>query len=354
MPLTVLSVGYPLAKVSDSTAGGAEQVLSSLDAALVRRGHHSLVLAPAGSRGRGLLVSVPLPSGILDGRAKRESQRKFKQLLDQTLDHYRVDVVHMHGLDFSEYLPECDVPVVVTLHLPLTWYGRDVLRDSRPNIMRVCVSNSQARFAPAGVGIDRIIPNGIDLVRFRPARRKANYAVCIGRICPEKGFHLAIDAAQRAGIELVLAGIVFEYPEHREYFDSMIAPWLTKRIRYIGAVGGERKARLLAGAQCLLVPSLVSETSSLVAMEAMASGTPVIAWRSGALPEIVSEGRTGFLVDNVEQMADAIADAGAIRPEVCRHEAELRFSSEKMISEYLDLYHSVAASSVVVRELQAA
>ncbi len=351
MPLTVLSVGYPLAKVSDNTAGGAEQVLSMLDVALVREGHHSLVLAPAGSRCHGLLIPVAVSSGLLNGGAKREARRMFKQLLNHTLDRYPVDVIHMHGLDFSEYLPDSDVPVVVTLHLPLDC--RDALQDSASHITRVCVSSSQARRALAGTRIDCVIPNGIDLTRFRPTRRKGNYAVVIGRICPEKGFDLAIDAAQRAGTDLVLAGTVFEYPEHREYFNSKIAPRLSERVRYLGAIGGERKSRLLAGARCLLIPSLVPETSSLVAMEAMASGTPVIAWRSGALPQIVTEGRTGFLIDEVVQMAHAITVAESIRPDVCRREAERRFSSEKMISEYFELYRSVTASTEV-RELLAA
>src|SRR5207248_2989597 len=241
-----------------------------------------------------------------------------------TLARYSVDVIHLHGLDFSEYLPDSDIPVIVTLHLPLEWYARDALQDSGLNITRVCVSSSQARRALAGTRIDCVIPNGIDLTRFRPARKKGNYAVVIGRICPEKGFNLAIDAAQRAGIDLVLAGTVFEYPEHRQYFDSKIAPHLSDTIHYIGAVGGERKARLLAGARCLLIPSLVAETSSLVAMEAMASGAPVVAWRNGALPEIIQDGRTGFVVDSVEQMAHAITVAESIRPEICRREAEQR------------------------------
>jgi glycosyltransferase involved in cell wall biosynthesis len=353
MPLTVLSVSYPLAKVSENTAGGAEQVLSMVDAALVHQGQRSLVLAPSGSQCHGLLIPVPVPSRLLDQAAKQEARRKFREFLNHTLDRYLVDVVHMHGLDFSEYLPDSDVPVVVTLHLPLTWYAADALRNSDSHITRVCVSSPQARRAPPAIRIDRVIPNGIDLTRFRPARRKSNYAVAIGRLCPEKGFDLAIDAAQRAGIDLVLAGTLFEYPEHREYFNSKIAPRLGQRVRYLGAVGGERKACLLAGAKCLLIPSLVSETSSLVAMEAMASGTPVIAWRSGALPEIVVEARTGFLVDSVEQMAHAITVAESVRPEVCRREAERRFSSERMISEYFELYRSVTASTEG-RELLAA
>ncbi len=344
MPLTVLSVSYPLARVSENTAGGAEQVLAILDEALVRRGHRSLVLAPAGSRCYGLLIPAQIPTGVLDENAKQEARRTLKRLLDRVLARHRVDIVHMHGLDFSEYLPDPDIPVVVSLHLPLSWFETDALRSAAGSYKTlVCVSKAQVRSAPSGVYIDRVIPNGINLERFNPARKKGNYVLALGRICPEKGFHLALDAVERGGVELILAGSVFAYPEHQSYFDSMIRPRLGRNARFIGAVGGERKAHLLAGAQCLLAPSLVPETSSLVAMEAIASGTPVIAWCSGALPEIVNDGRTGFLVNSVEQMADSISRVESIDPNYCRVEAERRFSSERMIAEYLNLYHSILA-----------
>ncbi len=354
MPLTVLSVSYPLARVSENTAGGAEQVLAILDEALVRCGHRSLVLAAAGSRCSGLLIPAQFPTGILDENAKQEARRTLKRLLNRALAHYRVDVVHVHGLDFSEYLPDCNIPVVVSLHLPLSWYETEALKSAAASYRTlVCVSKTQARSAPSDVHIDRVIPNGINLERFSPARKKGNYALAMGRICPEKGFHSALDAAERADVELILAGNVFAYPEHQSYFDSMIRPRLGRNARFIGAVGGERKAHLLAGTRCLLAPSLVPETSSLVAMEAIASGTPVIAWRGGALPEIVSDGRTGFLVNSVEQMADAISRVESIDPGLCRAEAERRFSSERMIADYLNLYHSILASTKMP-ELEAA
>src|SRR5690348_3218889 len=115
MRLTVLSVSYPLAKVSSGTAGGAEQVLATIDRALVRDGHRSLVLAPEGSHCYGLLIPALIPSGVLDDVARREARKVFKQLLERTLARFSVDVVHMHGLDFSEYLPVGDVPLVVSL-----------------------------------------------------------------------------------------------------------------------------------------------------------------------------------------------------------------------------------------------
>lgn len=349
MPLTVLSVSYSLAHVSRRTAGGAEQVLATLDEALVRAGHRSLVLAPAGSRCHGLLIPAQIPTGILDDRAKLEARRVFKKLLDRALDDYAVDIVHMHGLDFYDYLPDRELPIVVSLHLPLSWYLPKGLRQVRSDVTLACVSESQARTAPADVRIDAVVPNGVDLARFYPRRRKSSYAFAMGRICPEKGLHLAIDAAEGAGVGLIIAGSVFDYPEHRDYFDAMIRPRLNNSIRFIGLVGGARKANLLAGARCLLVPSLAPETSSLVAMEAMAAGTPVVTFPSGALSEIVTHQRTGFLVNNAEEMAEAITEVDSILPTTCRREAEQRFSSMRMFAQYLDLYRSVSTPETIAQ-----
>jgi glycosyltransferase involved in cell wall biosynthesis len=349
MPLTVLSVSYSLAHVSRKTAGGAEQVLATLDEALVRSGYRSLVVAPAGSQCNGLVIPAQVPRGVLDENAKHEARRIFKHVLDRTLDEYAVDVVHMHGIDFHDYLPDREIPMVVSLHLPLSWYAADALCRLGPNITLVAVSESQARTAPADVRINAVIPNGIDLSHFRPQKRKSNYVLAIARICPEKGLHLAIDAAERAGVALIIAGSVFDYSEHRDYFDSMIRPRLNGRIRFVGLVGAARKANLLAGARCLLVPSLAPETSSLVVMEAMASGIPVVAFPSGALSEIVAHRRTGFLVNDAEEMADAIFECDSIAPEVCRKEAELKFSSARMFAEYLDLYRTITHSEAEVQ-----
>jgi glycosyltransferase involved in cell wall biosynthesis len=127
---------------------------------------------------------------------------------------------------------------------------------------------------------------------------------------------------------------------------------LNSSIRFIGLVGGTRKANLLAGARCLLVPSLAPETSSLVAMEAMAAGTPVVAFPSGALSEIITHQQTGFLVNSAEEMAEAITEVESISPTTCRREAEQRFSSTRMFAQYLDLYRSVSTSETLA-QLQA-
>ena len=162
-----------------------------------------------------------------------------------------------------------------------------------------------------------------------------------GDICPEKGFHLALQAARMARCELVLAGQVFPYASHLDYFRTRIEPLIDERRRFIGPVGPARKRQLLAEARCLLIPSTVAETSSLVAMEAFAAGTPVVAFGAGALPEIVENGRNGFLVSDAKEMAAAIGKAGHLNPEVCRSSARSRFSADRMIERYFDAYAKI-------------
>lgn len=343
MRLTVLSVGYPLARVSDQTVGGAEQVLSSLDEQLVLHGHRSIVIAPEGSQTRGLLLPTPAPGSQLDAVQKGGAAPFYRAAIRDALARFSVDVVHMHGLDFLDYLPEPGVPVLVTMHLPPDWYRAEAFQITRPNTQLVCVSGSQARECPRYTKIRAIISNGIRLERFRPRRRKYGYAVSLGRVCPEKGFHLAFHAARLAGIPLLLAGKVFGYQIHQKYFNEEIRPLLHSGNRFLGEIGPARKRRLLAGARCVIISSLVSETSSLVAMEAMASGTPVIAYPKGALPEVIQHGRTGFLVNTVEEMAEAIDAARELDSNVCRKEAEARFSADRMFEQYLFLYHEAAS-----------
>jgi glycosyltransferase involved in cell wall biosynthesis len=189
------------------------------------------------------------------------------------------------------------------------------------------------------------IENGVVLEQFRIRLRKRRFALALGRICPEKGFHLAAEAAAEADCPLVVAGEIFRYRAHQEYFTNQLAPRLDGCRRFVGPVGLARKRRLLAGACCLLVPSLVPETSSLVSMEALASGTPVIAFPSGALPEIIEHGRTGFVVDGPREMARAIREVHRIDPEACRSAARKYFSAERMIGEYLTLYNQLATQS---------
>jgi glycosyltransferase involved in cell wall biosynthesis len=346
--LTVLSVAYPLAPVGPDAVGGAEQVLAQLDKALVERSHRSLVVACEGSHTAGKLIATPRWDGPLQDAVRAAAHAAHREAIAASLARWQVDVVHLHGIDFHAYLPPPGPPALVTLHLPLAWYPPEALRPVRPRTFLHPVSASQGRLGPPGLRLLPEIPNGVDVDAFGGRHAKRGFALALGRICPEKGFHIALDAARLAGIGLLLAGQAYWYEEHERYFRHEIVPRLDARRRFIGPVGLERKRRLLAAARCLLVPSLCPETSSLVAMEALASGTPVIAFPNGALAEIVEHGRTGFLVRDEMEMTEAIAVAGAIDPKVCREEARRRFSAFRTVEAYMRLYEDLAGRERLV------
>jgi glycosyltransferase involved in cell wall biosynthesis len=344
MKLSVLSVAYPLAPVGPDAAGGSEQILTLLDRRLARAGHQSVVIAPEGSQVEGTLLATPWPQGPLDERARQRARRNHRRAIEQALEMAHFDLVHMHSLDFHEYLPAPGVPVLATLHLPPDWYPPGIFWLKRPQTWLHCVSQSQQRGCPRSKILLPPVENGVPLELLGTRVRKRDFAIALGRICPEKGFHKALDACIAAGTPMVLAGEIFRYEAHERYFWDELLPRLDGVMRhFIGPVGFARKRRLLAAARCLLVPSLVQETSSLVAMEALACGTPVIAFPSGALAEIVEHGKTGFLVETVGEMAEAIRAAGALDPERCRQAARERFSAERMLKRYLKLYERLAA-----------
>ena len=338
MRLCVLSVAYPLAPVGPDAVGGAEQILTALDHALTRAGHHSIVVACEGSVTCGTHIPTPRWSGLFTDEVRMRAQQHHKIAIERALDRWPVDIIHMHAFDFHKYLPSGLTPLLATLHLPPDWYPREALALARPNSWLNCVSETQAYACPPSSRLVRYIGNGVDEERLAINLKKRNYALALGRICPEKAPHLALEAAIAAGMPLFLAGEVFRYHEHQLYFQREIAPRLDAFRRFLGPAGFRRKRRLLTQARCLLIPSLAAETSSLVAMEALACGTPVISFRSGALPEIIDDGRTGFLVDDTRQMSEAMKAAAFLDPEFCRQVARERFEVNRMTHLYFDCY----------------
>jgi glycosyltransferase involved in cell wall biosynthesis len=345
MTLTVLSVAFPFARLTSDPAGGAEQVLAHLDRALLAAGHRSIVVAAEGSRVAGHLMPVSTGLATLCEPARRQTHDAFRRAIGHVLGTESVDLVHMHGIDFDAYLPAPGVPVLVTLHLPLDWYAPDALKTMRPDTWFNPVSMSQASAAPPGLNLLPSIPNGVAVEAFQSRLAKRKFALALGRVCPEKGFHEAIEASVRADVPLLLAGPVHTWPEHQQYFEEQIAPRLDQQRRWIGTITDKRKRRLLCAARCVLVPSHVNETSSLVAMESLAAGTPVIAFGVGALPDIVEHGVTGYIVRDVGEMAQAIGMVDRLDPAKCRARARRRFALERSTSAYLQLYGAIAARS---------
>jgi CelD/BcsL family acetyltransferase involved in cellulose biosynthesis/glycosyltransferase involved in cell wall biosynthesis len=340
--LTVLGVSYALAPpVGPDVVGGAEQVLWLVDRALAAARHRSVVVAPEGSRLTGELVPTPAAAGPFGAAERVAAERAHRAAIAAVLASLRVDLVHLHGLDFASILPG-GARAIAALHLPPAWYPPRALAAPPGDVSFVCVSESQAAAVPAGVRIAAVIPNGVPLDVFQPGGAKEPFALVLARICPEKGIAQALRAAHAVDVPLLLCGRAFPYPEHLRYADEEVKPLLDRRRRAVGPVARPEKARLLAAARCLVVPSLAPETSSLAAMEALASGTPVVARRIGALPEIVEDGRTGFLVDRDEELGPAIREAARLSPAHCRRAAEQRFSAADAGRRWVDLFGRMA------------
>lgn len=341
MKFTVLSIAYPFAAVGTCAVGGAEQVLTLLEAELVARGYGSIVIAREGSTAAGRLLATAVPDGVITAEVREAVIRAQQANIDLAFRSDTIDLVHMHGIDFDLYHLPAHIPVLVTLHLPPSWYPREIWRLPS-NYQLQCVSETQRLACPAEVR-ERlaVVENGVPLRGAEKLPKRRNYALMLSRICPEKNLHTGLEAARMCGVPVLLAGETFAYAEHLRYLREEIEPRLSDRARLLGPVGGAEKTRLLARARCLLLPTLAPETSSLVAMEAMAVGTPVVAYGSGAIPEIVEHGRTGFIVSDAAEMAAAIERAGEIDPAECMAVAASRFPLARMVQNYLELYRGM-------------
>ena len=338
--MRILSVAFPFAPVGPDAVGGSEQLLSQIERNLVALGHQSVVLACTGSSVSGELIEIPALYPLIDDEARRRAWAAMRIRIDEAASKADFDLIHMHGFDFHHYAPR-SARSLVTLHLPLDWYAPEAWRIENARLRYNCVSPSQQRGLCDNRWIEPI-ENGVSPPETAYARRSA-FALMLCRIYPEKGVELAIAAARAAGTPLVIAGQVFPYAEHQAYFETRIRPHLSGAIRFIGPVGRAQKAALFSHATCVLIPSLVEETSSLVAMEALAHGVPVIAFAKGALPEIVTDGITGFIVRDEYEMAEAVGRLAEIDPHACRTTARLRFSVERMVASYLRAYERIVA-----------
>jgi glycosyltransferase involved in cell wall biosynthesis len=347
-PLRLLYVAYPLQPVSDASCGGAEQMLHLVESGMAARGHETHTAAQARSRVSGkLLVAADAPSTTDD--AERLTAQMVERVLAYLREHRErgepFDLVHDASGLFWRHAAELREPVLLTAHLPRDFYN-DALRTLPPSVTVNCVSENQRRSFRDVPAVAATVPNGIPLERFSLGQQKHDYLLWLGRICEEKGAHTAIAVARATGMPLVVAGEVYPFSYHQQYFRSEVEPHIDGNlVRLVRSPDFAQKLDLLRHARALLVPSTAAETSSLVAMEAAACGTAVLAFASGALPEVVEHGVTGFVVRDQQEMAAVLSRIDEIAPADCRRIAERRFTAARVIAQYEELYWSVCAKT---------
>jgi glycosyltransferase involved in cell wall biosynthesis len=334
----ILYIAYPLLTVSEESAGGAEQVLWTLEQEMAAQGITTAVAASAGSRVSGALCSTGAACTQPDDFERRNHEHQERAIEFARAGQF--DLVHDQSGSFWPRAREIDMLVLATLHLPRHFYPANCFVDLPANVSFNCVSASQAREFSDLKSSPAVVPNGILLERFQPSFEVRNGWLWLGRICEEKGPHLALDIAAHSGLPITLAGQIYPFTYHQQYFEREIAPRLAKMpsATWIPSPSSSQKRRLLREARAVLITSLVDETSSLVAKEAAASGTPVIAFRRGALAGIIQDGVTGFVVEGVDEAIQAMSKIEHIKPEACVRYAQEHFSSRAMAQEYATIY----------------
>jgi glycosyltransferase involved in cell wall biosynthesis len=352
--LRIAMLAPPWIPVPPPGYGGIEAVVALLSDALVEMGHDVELFCAPGSRSRAKvrpLLERARPNNI--GQALFEADHvalAFAAVESARNGSKPFDVVHDHcgytALAMADRLP---VPLVHTVHGPIdndtaAFYARHGAKGRM-----VCISRAQARSAPDVAHIAAVVPNPIDVDAWPVARRKDDYLLWVGRMVPEKGPHRAIRVARATGRRLVLAGPV--QPGYEKFFADEIEPHIDgSQVGYIGEVGGAQKQRLFANAYAFLMPIRWPEPFGLVIVEALAAGTPVLAFAQGAAPEIIEHGKTGFLVDSEDEMVAKVEEAGDIPPERCRQAAR-RWAPDRVAAGYEAVYlEALGEGQAVSRE----
>ena len=330
--------------VPPSGYGGVERIVDLLVRYLTVRGHQVTLFATGDSR-------CPVECSWTEPQALRNlgfdtlscHLSEAQHLTNAFRRRREFDLFHNHmgplGISFAEV---SGAPTLSTLHGPLLPDNVGHFKTYQDHPF-VSISYAQQRGCPELNYVGNVY-NGIETSEYR-LREKEGYLLFLGRISPEKGTHLAIEAAQRSGYPLIMAGKVDPYD--RQYYETIIAPLIDgEQVRFIGEVGGEVKHRLIAGAIALLHLVQWPEPFGLVMAEALASGTPVIAMPDGSIPEILTHGETGFIVESVDSAAEAISQLSAIDPRRCREEAVKRFDASQMVSGYEALYEQLCSHPV--------
>ena len=343
--LKIGMIAPPWLKIPPAGYGGIETVIYDLTEGLVKRHNKVLLFAPGDSvTSTKLFPNVPkhlgqdLPISVLGTIFDLSAESSFVRAV-----YEGVDIIHDHTLH------ETDLPVrvVQTLHGPATKGSKDKCKrlSRHKNYYFVAISQKQKQLYGKEINFAGVVHNGIDAKKIKFNEKKSDYLLFIGRANWEKGLDLAVRVAVKADMKLIMAIKMTEEHE-RKFYKKEVQPWLDKYkhsnwFKLYGVITPQKKFQLYRKAKATLFTSQWEEPFGLVMTESMACGTPVLALRKGAAPEVIINGKTGFVVDTEEEMVEAVKNIKEINPLDCRKHVERNFSIKKMAKEYEMIYKKI-------------
>jgi glycosyltransferase involved in cell wall biosynthesis len=340
-------VAPPYFGVPPAAYGGVEAVVADLADALAARGHLVTVVG-AGENGTSAgFVPVwdrPVPERLGEPFPEVMHAIAARRAVERLARGAGVDIVHDHTLAGPLNAPayrQLGLPAVATVHGPVNADLRGYYRALGRDAGLVAISERQRALAP-DLNWLATVHNAVRVEDWPFSDRKGGYALFLGRFCPDKAPHLALDAAHQAGVPLVLAGKCAE-PAEKEYFAAQVRPRLAAGDHVFGVADAKEKRQLLAGARCLLFPVCWEEPFGMVMIEAMACGTPVVALRAGSVPEVVADGVTGLICDTPADLAPALDKVHGIDPAACRAHVARNFSASRQAAGYEAAYRAALA-----------
>ncbi|MFZ3169033.1 MAG: glycosyltransferase family 4 protein [Candidatus Methanoperedens sp.] len=371
------SVWYRIAPPHESKYGGAEKIVYWLCEKLVEWGHDVTLFATEDSITSAKLVPT-YPCSVLGQNGKNGQNGKisisWNDITDNLLSLRKAieaeesfDVIHSHVYGdplVTSSLNGSGVNVLSTIHNSMSakdmGWGNIILyryAKNRKNHRFVAISKSQTIHDDAGLSYKDIVHNGIDISSYRTKRRlkrKNDTLLCLSRIDPQKGIEHAIDAAEKSGMKLIIAGR--KHPgKEEEFFEDCIEPRLQKGVvEYAGEVSDKEKVKLLNSTAGVIFPSLWREPFGLVPIEAGACSSPLVAFKCGAIPEIVINGKTGFFVQprnkdgkpNIQELVKAIKRIDEIEPKDCLDHVKNKFTADRMVEKYLNIYRELKNKTI--------
>ncbi len=322
--------------------GGIERIIHYLTEELTKRGHKVTLFASGDSKTKAKLVSVTKKSLISQKIPWHDwcwNNLNYSLAFERAGDF---DIIHSHwtpmGMFFQRFTK---VPVLHTFHnIPSKNDHRwQVLKHYQKDSNVIFISKKEKENCPLRFKREFVIYNSIKISQFQFNQKPEDYFIWVARISPQKGTHNAVTIAKKAKIKLILVGQL--QPMYEEYFKKEIEPNLGNKIKYLGEFSQKELSPLYGKAKAFLYPIEWEEPFGLCMAEAMACGTPVIAFNRGSVPEVVKDGKTGFVVENIEEAIEAVKNIDKIKRENCRKWVEEKFTIKKMVDEYEKVYYKL-------------